>query len=505
MQVKGDFMGDSQMDLLLKPAYKLAELVRQKKLSSVELIDLTFRKLSIENPNLNAVIATRKSAALLEAKQLQDTGQPFLGVPILLKGLGQSLKGEPETYGNRLFKTAIANSTNNYVRALQKAGFIVIGQTNFPEFGFKNINDAKIFGPAHNPWNLNYQPGGSSGGAAAAVAAGILPLAAGNDGGGSIRIPASWSGTIGLKPTRGRVPTGPIDWRSWQGASVNFALTRSVADTALLLDALQTVQPAAVFQVPLNLDGFFKNLVVPATKTVIGYTAESPVGTPVSAAAKQAVADAVAFLNSQGFATSPIKLPTNGVELMKSYYLMNEAETAAMFANLQQLLGRSLTRNDMEPLAWALYQTGKNVSAAKYSQSLNSWDAAAYQMAELHKKYPVILTPTTATVAPLVNQPLVNQENLSRMEHAEELTVNEQQQLIWNQWLPSLKLSPFTQQANLTGAPAISLPTEITSSGLPLGIQLTAGKGQEQLLLQFATLFEKEGQLKFLHPTNFTD
>jgi amidase len=114
-------------------------------------------------------------------------------------------------------------------------------------------------------------------------------------------------------------------------------------------------------------------------------------------------------------------------------------------------------------------------------------------MAELHKKYPVILTPTTATVAPLVNQPLVNQENLSRMEHAEELTVNEQQQLIWNQWLPSLKLSPFTQQANLTGAPAISLPTEITSSGLPLGIQLTAGKGQEQLLLQFATLLKKKG------------
>jgi amidase len=498
-------LSDKQTDLLLKPAYKLAELVRQRKLSSVELIDLALKKISIENPNLNAVISTRRSAAVLEAEQLQDTGQPFLGVPILLKGLGQSLKGEPETYGNRLFKTATASLTNNYVQALQKAGFIIIGQTNFPEFGFKNITDARIFGPARNPWNLNYQPGGSSGGAAAAVAAGILPLAAGNDGGGSIRIPASWSATIGLKPTRGRVPTGPTDWRSWQGAAVNFALTRSVADTALLLDALQTVQPAAVFQVPLNLDGFFNSLVVPSTKTVIGYTTESPVKTPVSAAAKQAVAHAVAFLNTQGFVTRSIKLPTNGVELMKSYYLMNEAETAAMFANLQQLLGRSLTRNDMEPLAWALYQTGKNISAAEYSQALNCWDVAAYQMAGLHKKYPVILTPTTATVAPLVSQSLVSQENLSQMKHAEELTVNEQRQLIWNQWLPSLKLSPFTQQANLTGNPAISLPTEITSSGLPLGIQLTAGKGQEQLLLQFALLFEKERQLKFFHPTNLTD
>src|SRR5699024_8703584 len=147
-----------------------------------------------------------------------------------------------------------------------------IGQTNFPEFGWKNITDAKLFGPARNPWNTAVTPGGSSGGSAAAVAAGWVPLAAGNDGGGSIRIPSSWSGLIGLKPTRGRVPTGPSDWRSWQGASINFALTRSVEDSARLLDQLQTVQSAAVFQVPKFTSGFSHALRQPMKTVEIGYT-----------------------------------------------------------------------------------------------------------------------------------------------------------------------------------------------------------------------------------------
>lgn len=170
--------------LLRRPAYQLADLVRAKKVSSFELVSAAIEKVKAENPQLNAVIHLREKSALNEARQLTDHGQPFLGVPILIKGLGQQLAGEPDTNGNKLFQNNVAQATNNFVQALQQAGFIIIGQTNFPEFGWKNITDAKLFGPARNPWNTAVTPGGSSGGSAAAVAAGWVPLAAGNDGGG---------------------------------------------------------------------------------------------------------------------------------------------------------------------------------------------------------------------------------------------------------------------------------------------------------------------------------
>ena len=317
--------------LLRKPAYQLADMVRAKKVSSLELVSAALEKVKAENRQLNAVIHLRAESALKEARQLVDHGQPFLGVPILIKGLGQQLAGEPDTNGNKLFQNNVAQATSNFVRALQQAGFIIIGQTNFPEFGWKNITDAKLFGPARNPWNTAVTPGGSSGGSAAAVAAGWVPLAAGNDGGGSIRIPSSWSGLIGLKPTRGRVPTGPSDWRSWQGASINFALTRSVEDSAQLLDQLQTVQSAAVFQVPRFTPGFSHVLQQPMKDIEIGYTVKSPVGTPVSDEAKQAVLDAVTFLSDQGFKCTEFTDPVDGRALMNSYYTMNAGETAAMF------------------------------------------------------------------------------------------------------------------------------------------------------------------------------
>lgn len=491
--------------LLTKPAYQLAQLVRTGEISSRELVDLAIAKVKTENSQLNAVIKLREDKARQEADQLVDRGQPFLGVPLLIKGLGQQLAGEPDTNGNRLFKNNIAQSTNNFVKALQAAGFIIIGQTNFPEFGWKNITDADIYGPAHNPWNTDYTPGGSSGGSAAAVAAGWVPLAAGNDGGGSIRIPSSWSGLIGLKPTRGRVPTGPSDWRSWQGASINFALTRSVDDAALLLDHLQTVQSAAVFQVPKVHPGFHAALREPVAKLKIGYTTKSPVGTPVSEEAKQAVNDAVRFLTAQGFICEEYDDPIDGVELMNSYYTMNAGETDAMFKSIEGAIKRPVTRHDMELLSYALWQTGKNISAADYSLALSSWDRAGYLHDQLHDTYPLFLTPTNAQPAPRVDDDPVKPVYRKQMEHITELSPKEQQQLIYDQWLPALTYTPFTEQANMTGEPAISLPTHVCRNHTPLGIQFIARKGNEALLLQMAKLFESHHQFKMLHETNFED
>lgn len=491
-------------DWIGTPALTWARRIRQGEVTSQELIEAAFAEIDRQNPQLNAVITTRKERALQEAAQQRDTGQPFLGVPLLLKGLGQHLKGEPSTSGSKLLAQNVAPETDFFVQALQRAGFIIIGQTNFPEFGFKNITDAQLYGPARNPWSLDYQPGGSSGGAGASVAAGLVPIAAGSDGGGSIRIPSSWSGTIGLKPTRGRVPVGPGDWRSWQGAAIDFALTRSIADTAALLDSLQTLQPAAVFQTPLVQPGFQDRLQDPLRPGTIGFTTESPVGTPVSPTAVAAVHEAAAFLEEQGFAVEEIKVPVDGVALMESYYTMNAGETAAFMSELSAGLQRPLTADDMELLTWALYQTGLQTTAAEYSLALSRWDQAAWQMAQLHDRYPVILTPTTAWPAPKVGDSLVSAANTARMQAIAGLRPAAQKQLIYDQWLPALTRSPFTQQANLTGEPAISLPTAVTPEGLPLGIQFNAAKGQEAVLLQLGALFERANKLKWLHTTKLS-
>ena len=486
-------------ELLLSSATSLANLIRSKKVSSKELVQAAIHKVKQENSQLNAVIHLREEKALQEADNLTDTGQPFLGVPILIKGLGQTLKGEPDTNGNVLFKDYIAQQTDNFVKSLQNAGFVIIGQTNFPEFGYKNITDSKLYGIAKNPWKQAYAPGGSSGGSAAAVASGWVPLAAGNDGGGSIRIPASWNGLIGLKPTRGRMPVGPSSWRSWQGASINFALTRSAIDTARLLGELQTVQSAAVFQTQLLDSSKFLSSQNPKIK--IGYNMESPVGTPVSNEARQAVINAVKFLTDIGYKCEPYNDTINGIDLMNSYYLMNAGETDAMFRNIQAAIKRPVGKKDLELLTWALWQTGKNVSAGEYSNALAIWDQASFKHAELHKKYDLFLTPTCAQAAPKANDPLIQPKYIEKMNHIDELSAKEQRQLIYDQWLQALTYTPFTEQANVTGEPAISLPTHVTEQGLPMGIQFIASKGREDQLLQIAKLFEDHHLLKMLHTT----
>ena len=186
---------------------------------------------------------------------------------------------------------------------------------------------------------------------------------------------------------------------------------------------------------------------------------------------------------------------------MESYYTMNAGETAAFMTELAASLGRTLTADDMELLTWALYQTGKQTSAADYSLALSKWDQAAWQMAQLHATYPIMLTPTTAWPAPKVGDPLVSASDAAKMEEITTMRPAAQKQLIYDQWLPALTRSPFTQQANLTGEPAISLPTAVTAAGLPLGIQFNAAKGQELILLRLGALFERAGKLKWLHAT----
>ena len=471
-----------------------AEQIRNKKVTPRELVEQAFQVIEKENPHLNAVIHTRKERALKEAEKRDFSGKPYGGVPILVKGLGQALAGEPSTSGAHLFKDSVAVQTSHFTQALIDAGFIVIGQTNIPEFGFKNITEPELYGPSRNPWNPDYSPGGSSGGAAASVASGMVSVAGASDGGGSIRIPASFTGLVGLKPTRGRTPLGPGSGRNWQGASISFALTKSIRDTAAMMDVLQTVQPAAAFQTPLFTEGYLNDLEKPTPQFSIAYSLESPILSEVSDEAKKAVLKTVDWLKAQGHTVVEKTPPIDGVDLMKSYYVMNSGETTAMMESIEITLQRKLTIDDMELVTWVLYNAGKTISAAAYSKTLNTWDRAAEVMAEFNQEFDLFLTPATADSAPKVGAQWQDEVMLERMRNITEVDSAAQQQVVWNMFDKSLPITPFGMQANLTGQPSISLPVHLTASGLPLGVQFTAPKGKEDWLLAIGKDLEADDQ-----------
>lgn len=472
-------------------AVGLAELVRARQVSPNELLDAAFARLNEFNPRLNAVIRTYETRARQEANQTRPGEQPFAGVPLLLKDISQSLENELLTSGSRLFSEHRAVRSSNFVQRLREAGFIIIGHTNTPEFGLKNITEPSLHGPTRNPWNTEHSPGGSSGGAAAAVASGMVPLAGASDGGGSIRIPAAFSGLFGLKPTRGRTPVGPGAGRQWQGASIDFALSRTVRDSAALLDVLQVVQPEAAFHAPLFPGSYLADMNYPhRRKLKIAYTTASPVGTPVSEEAKQAVYKLVHWLEEQGHDVEEKLSPVNGVRLIENYYMMNSGEMAAMVSSIERSIGRALTASDMEIEAWVIAEAGKKVSAAEFVHSLAEWDVAAAQMSKLFERYDFYVTPTNAFPAPRIGELTADAKRIDELMIVSELDKHRQQQLIYDMFEPSLTYTPFTQLANLTGQPAMSVPIHMTPDGLPMGAQVMATKGREDWLFHLAGQLE---------------
>jgi amidase len=469
----------------------LANLVKKKEVSPGELVDTAFDRLEEVNSDLNAVIRTRKEKVMEEIMHLKIGEQPFAGVPMVLKDISQAIEGEHLTSGSKLFIDNKARADSNFVARLRKAGFLFIGHTNTPEFGLKNITEPEIHGATKNPWNLDYSPGGSSGGTAASIASGIVPIGGASDGGGSIRIPASFTGLFGLKPTRGRTPVGPGVGRQWHGAAIDFALTRSVRDSAALLDVLQTIQPEAAFQTPLFERGYQKEIYrQPNRKYRIAYTTVSPVGTPVSEEAKLAVYKTVKWLEEQGHIVEEKENHVDGLRLMENYYIMNCGEMAGMVDSIEKVMGRAITVHDMEIVAWVLTEAGKYVTAAEFTQSIAEWDVAAAQMADFHQTYDLYITPATASAAPKVGELTHTEREIADLLKVGERTKFEQQKLVFDMFEASLTYTPFTQLANLTGQPAISVPVHVTTKGLPLGVQIMAPKGKDHWLLQLASQME---------------
>lgn len=470
----------------MKDGIALANALKEKKFSYEELIDEVAKKVAKKNPELNAFITFEPKQALLAYHTDLVDKHPLGGLPFPLKMLGQEKKGWLATSGSRLFSNHRASRNANFVSQVEANGLIPIGQTNSPEFGFKNITDPQIYGSAKNPWNLAYSPGGSSGGAAAVVASGILPMAGASDGGGSVRIPASFCGLIGLKPSRGTMPVGPQAWRGWQGAAIDFGLTVSMRDTKALFMGLRNIHPGAPYQVaPAEWQ------VHPLKQRLkIAVCIDSPIGTKISKEAKQAVKEASIFLAQQGHEMIEINYPLNGRDLIRSYYQMNGAETAAMIRSIEANLGRSVMKSELEPISWVLLEYGKKVSAATYIESLHIWDHAAVTMEELFQSVDLFLSPTTAFTAPEITADLQSNPIREKMARINEFDEKESLEIISEMFEESLKITPYTQLANLTGQPAISLPTYIGQNNLPLGIQFMAARGREDLLFQIGELFE---------------
>ncbi|WP_207871523.1 hypothetical protein DOK78_003066 [Enterococcus sp. DIV2402] len=464
-------------------ALELAAAVRQQRVTSVQLVQFAFQKIREQDDTYNAMISLRETEALKEAAEIEDTGQPFLGVPLIVKGLGHTIAGGSNSNGLTFSKDVVSRSTGTFTKAFQNAGFIVIGQTNYPEMGLKNITNSKLYGPTGSAWNPLYQAGGSSGGSATGVAAGYTPIGTGSDAGGSIRIPASWNGIIGMKPSRGVLVGNSASER---GQTSHFAETKTMDDTITLFDTFKTQE---LPQLSLTQD------------VKIAYSTKSPVGTPVEPEAVQAVETAIDFLRQQGFQVEEVEQPYDGVQLMENYYTIGASSMGIIDFLAKQQAKRPVEMEDVDWTTWALFQTSKDLTTADVDQAWEAVRQIGAELASFQEKYPLFLTPTTASTAPLLNDTAMLPEHIEAIKNMETLSKEEKLQLVYDQWLPGLTHTPFTQVANLTGTPAISLPTYVSTDGLPLGIQFMAAQNNDYLLLEVGKLFEENQQFNQIAQT----
>lgn len=480
-----------------------AKQIKKQEVTATELVQHALKNIDALNPKLNAITHVQREDALKNARIMDEvliahtTAEiknlpPFFGVPILLKDLGQNEAHQPTTSGAKLMDGFVPTNHSNFVKQVLAGGFIIVGRTNVPEFGFKNESDAEFTGSVKSPFDPKLNTGGSSGGAAAALKAGIVPIVTAGDGGGSIRIPSSFNGLIGLKTSRGRTPVGPGSFRGWQGATVNFALTKSVRDTWNMLKVMQVEQYESPFVLPLIEEESLSSL---DKKLTVAYSTTSPIGQEVSEDAKNAVQIAVDKLRAFGHEVKESTPETDGIRAMETYYMVNGVETAAMIEDIEAGMDRPVTVDDMEPMSWALYRSGYNISGIDYSKVLAFWDQLTATMETFFEDYDVLVLPSTNGPAFPQEQFKKSEEMVEKLQNIDDLNKEAQQDLIWEMFQYSLAYTPFTQQQNLTGQPAISLPLYETEEGLPVGTQIWTKKGAEVLLLEIAKQFEKEDLL----------
>lgn len=470
----------------------LAELVAKKQIQASELLSLAMQRSEQVNPQLNAIVIPMHQHAAQRVKM--ELKGAFAGVPFLVKDLFQEYAGVPTFSGCKAFKDHHYTPHFNaeIVNRWESSGIVTFGRTNTPEFGIKGITEPQIWGSCKNPWHLKHNSGGSSGGSAAAVAAGIVPLAGAGDGGGSIRIPASYCGLFGLKPSRGRTPWGPSFSEAMHGAAVQHVLSKSVRDSAAMLDATHGFEHSSLFRISDPQMPYLDALKATPQRLKIAFNTRSPIGTDVSKDAISAINHTARLLESLGHDVVEDQPNIDGMALAKDFITTWFSQFTLMLAQVKQQFSVTDQSFELESLAIAAF--GSKTTASEYIHNLNNWGTYVREMNIFFTQYDLYLTPATASVAPRNHQvvtpvwqrPLL--QALLRMGQAHHLAKG---RLVENIIHENLKWVPFTQLANITGLPAMSVPLYWNKDHLPLGSQFIAPFAKEDLLLQLAYQLEQ--------------
>lgn len=480
-------------EYLKADATELAKLVQSKQIKPSELVELAQKRLEQVNPALNAVILRMDEQAQKHAADDFSEEHIFAGVPFLLKDLIQSYAGVPMAGGSESMRGFIPEEHTEMVNRFLKSGLIPIGKSNTPEFGLMGVTEPKAFGITNNPWNTRHTAGGSSGGSGAAIASGIVPIAGAGDGGGSIRIPASCCGLVGLKATRGRFPMAPIGER-WDGAVVEGVLTKSVRDTAKALESYQggVLGESYVLEKLEGLESKMEKL--PQKKLRIFVATENPVDPSVlDPEVKASVEEAAKELEALGHHIETGKLPIDGAEAARSYLTMYFGQTAQNIDYVEELVGPEKIKN-IELTTKLLQLLGHSVSAAAYAKAKDYWSKLSYQFNSLFYQYDLVLTPTLSLPPQLHGafQPsLVENQLMKAMLKLKAGKLVLKTGMVDDMAKKSLGKLPYTFITNLTGNPSISVPWGKNKDNLPMGLHFTAPHAQELKLLQIARLIEK--------------
>ncbi|MGW5268676.1 amidase [Rhodococcus sp. NPDC003994] len=468
-------------------ALGLAELVRNGEVTSGELVEVALDRAHRTHAALNAVVQWQDDDA--RSRSRTALSGPFAGVPFLLKDLAQAQAGVVETAGSRAYRDTRAAETDTVVQRWLDSGLVVIGRTAVPEFGAKGVTESDLFGPTRNPWDTTRSPGGSSGGSAAAVAAGVVPAAGANDGGGSIRIPAAYSGLVGLKPGRGIVPCGPRFSEFFHGGAVTGVLTRSVRDSAAMLDVLRGSDPAAPYVTPTLPDTHLSALNTPGPRLRIGMQSTSALCDAPDPEVVDALRRTRTLLVDLGHVVEDVPPPVDEEALARDFLLPWFVNVASEVAAIG-----SARAADVELDTMVMAELGRRTTAVDHDAALARWHDHVRALSDFHRRFDLLLTPTTATPAPRIGE--LATSRLERLGARAALALRLGSVLarvgaVEAGVMRNLSVVPFTQAANLTGRPALSVPLFRTASGLPVGSHFVAPPGGETQVLRLARELEE--------------
>ncbi len=479
-------------EYLARDALGLAELVQRGDVSAVEVLRVALTRMEALNPRINAVVHLMEEDARRAAAE--PVAGSFSGVPFLAKDLASMYAGHPTSAGSRFLRDVVVTWDSELARRVKATGVTVFGKTNTPEWGLQPVTEPELWGPTRNPWNPERSPGGSSGGTGAAISAGIVPMGGGGDGGGSIRIPASCCGLFGLKPTRGRTPTGPRRGQFWRGASVEHVLSRSVRDSAAMLDATHGPDPGAAFEIPGPAGPWLSEVQREPGKLRIAFTTIPCVDTDVHQDCIDAVTDAATLLESLGHDVIEDHVPIDGDSFARNFLTVVAGELGADIDEAAFAVGRRPRRHELEPATWALGLIAKALSAKDYAASLRRMEVMARDVGEFFERYDVILTPTVSTPPPplgTVGPTPAERAQLKFVGMFGSGRLVKAAGLIDEAAKSALDFIPWTPVYNMTGHPAMSVPLYWNAEELPIGVHFVSRFAREDVLFRLAGQLER--------------